>query len=203
MTNLPLSGRITVTAIYGQTSSYWANGHKGIDLISDDTRVYATCNGIVRVIAYDPSGWGWYISIGDSDIDGLRHIFCHLAAGSILVSRGQTVDRLTQLAVMGSTGNVTGRHLHYQMNMIDTPIDPTYYMGINNKKYTFESREYALNKIKFKDADKIPEYGRAAVDFCIAKGIIKGDENGNFRPLDDIKRVDVAVMIARALGGVK
>ena len=203
MTNLPLSGRITVTAIYGQTGPYWANGHKGIDLISDDTRVYATCNGVVRVIAYDPAGWGWSISIGDSDHEGLRHIYCHLAAGSIQVTRGQTVNRLTQLAVMGSTGYVSGRHLHYQINQVERPIDPCPYMGIQNKKYTFESGEYALNKITFADADKIPEYGRAAVDFCIAEGIIKGDENGNFRPLDNIKRVDVAVMIARALGGVK
>ena len=66
MTNLPVSGIFSVTATYGQAGRYWKNGHSGIDITCGKREIYATCDGVVRVVSYDSAGWGYYISIGDS-----------------------------------------------------------------------------------------------------------------------------------------
>ena len=57
MTLLPVTGAFSVTAVYGQKGSLWRDGHKGIDFAADDRRVYATCNGTVRLVAFDEGGW--------------------------------------------------------------------------------------------------------------------------------------------------
>ena len=101
MTNLPITGAFSVTAIYGQTGPYWTNGHKGIDLVASDRRIFSTCNGKVRLVSFDETGWGQYVSIeGD---EGYRHIFCHLVKGSVTVKAGDRVTPLTVLGTMGAT----------------------------------------------------------------------------------------------------
>ena len=65
MTNLPVTGKFSITATYGQDGALWKNKHRGIDFAAENRSVYATCDGTVRVIAYDEGGWGRYISIGD------------------------------------------------------------------------------------------------------------------------------------------
>ena len=62
MTNLPITGAFSITATYGQTGIYWKNGHKGVDFVADNRNIYAPCDGTVRVVAYDSSGWGQYVS---------------------------------------------------------------------------------------------------------------------------------------------
>ena len=110
MTNLPITGIFSITATFGQKGSYWTNGHKGVDITCTNRDVYATCDGVVRVIAYDSGGWGQYVTIGESN--GNIHIFCHLVNGSVKVKRGERVNRTTKIGIMGSTGNSTGVHLH-------------------------------------------------------------------------------------------
>lgn len=143
MTNLPVSGVFNVTATYGQKGKYWANGHKGIDIVGSNKNIYATCDGVVRVVAYDESGWGRYVSIGDAD--GNRHIFCHLEKDSVKVVKGQKVNRDTLIGIMGTSGNSTGVHLHYQINDVNNePINPCPHLGIPNKNGTYDSKNYEI-----------------------------------------------------------
>ncbi len=204
MTNLPITGAFRITAVYGQKGSHWANGHEGIDFVADDKRIFATCDGTVRTVAYDPGGWGHYISIGDAE--GRRHIFCHLEAGSVRVKIGQTVTRETVIGTMGATGNVTGVHLHYQLQQGTVVIDPCGYLGVPNKVGSYHSKDYALEKAnildRFKDVNRIPKWARdeRVAEKVVEAGIVKGDDDGKLRPADNIKRIESWAVISRALG---
>lgn len=199
MTNLPVTGNFSITAVYGQKGSYWKNGHKGIDFVADDHRIFATCDGTVRKVAYDAGGWGQYVSIGDAE--GRRHIFCHLVKGSVKVKVGQAVSRNTVIGTMGATGNVSGLHLHYQLQNGDTVIDPTPYLKIPNQKGSYHSSDYQIDKgvdnMKFKDDAEIPEWAKDAVKKVSDAGLMVGDEQGNFNPNQAVSRAELAVVIAR------
>jgi len=205
MTNLPVSGIFTVTATYGQTGRDWVNGHRGIDITCGKREVYATCDGVVRVVSYDSGGWGYYISVGDDS--GQRHIFCHLEKGSIRVKVGQSVDRSTVIARMGNTGNSTGVHLHYQINNADNvPVNPCPHLGIPNEKGIYDSADYKIKEtddMTFKDADKIGKWAREAVDRVSDKGLMLGDSDGYFNPKNPLTREEAAVIIERLLDLIK
>jgi len=149
-TNIPLNGKFEVTAAFGEINpKLWSKAphkHKGIDLISKESKdsIYATCNGIVTVVGWDPEGWGRYISIQPDDNPSHRHIFAHLADGSQRVKKGDRVTRKTVIGVMGATGNVIGKHLHYEIRDDGVSIDPSEYMGIPNKRGVYNSWDYVL-----------------------------------------------------------
>ena len=202
MTNLPVTGAFSITAVYGQQGKYWANGHKGIDFVASDKRVFSTCDGVVRTVAYDADGWGQYVSIGDDE--GRRHIFCHLVKGSVKVKKGDKVTRDTVIGTMGDTGNVTGVHLHYQLQIGDTVVDPGTYLGIPNKIGGYSSKDFQIEEVKrmpFKDYDKVPKWAKdeKIVEKAVELGIVKGDNNGNLCPNDTPTKIEVLAMIVRAL----
>ena len=184
---LPIKGKFNITATFGQTGKHWAKGHKGIDFVSSDKNVYSTCNGVVRVVAYDETGWGRYISIGEDD---RRHLYCHLE--SIKVVEGAKVKAGQLIGVMGSTGNSTGVHLHYQVNNASGVVqDTAKYLGIPNKTGEYNSDDFTL----FKDDEDIPSWAREAVYEAKEKGRMVGDADGNFRPNAPLTRAEAAVLI--------
>lgn len=196
MTKLPVTGPFSITATYGQTGSYWKKGHQGIDFTAPDHNIYATCNGTVRLIAFDEGGWGQYVSIGDDS--GRRHIFCHMVKGSVRVKVGQRVTPLTVIGTMGATGNVTGLHLHYQLQQGETVIDPAAYLGIPNRVGNYNSKNFEeVEQVTFTDEKEIPSWAKSAVQKCAEKGWMKGDENGAFRPNDPLTRAEMAVILSR------
>ncbi len=197
MTNLPVSGSFYVTATYGQQGSFWAEDHQGIDLVGENRNVYATCDGVVRVVAYDAEGWGQYVSVGEEN--GRRHIFCHLVQGSVKVKPGDRVTRTTVLGVMGASGNVTGTHLHYQLQQGEKVLDPTQWLGIPNQIGTYHSNDYQLKEkdTVFRDENLIPAWAKEAVQKVEEQGLMLGDSEGNFRPNDPITRAELAVVLSR------
>lgn len=198
MTNLPIEGEFNITATYGQKGSYWADGHKGIDFTAKNKTIYATCDGTVRVVAYDESGWGQYVSIGDTN--GNRYIFCHLVKGSVKVKEGQKVTRSTIIGTIGSSGNSTGVHLHFQMNdKNNVPMNPCKYLGVPNKKGSYNSKDFRIgeDKMKFKDDAKISAWAKESVKKVSDAGIMVGDAKGNFNPKAYLTREEAAVIIAR------
>lgn len=201
MTNLPISGQFTITATYGQKGKYWANGHKGLDIVSPNKAIYATCDGTVRVAAFDPNGWGNYVSVGDAE--GRIHLFCHLAPNSIKVEKGQKVSRSTIIGTMGTTGNSTGVHLHYQIN--DTngkDMNPCPYLGIPNKKGTYNSADYQIDKYKYLDDAKIASWAKDAVYELYDRKIMVGSNN-KFNPTNSITRQEIAVAVKNAIDNCK
>ena len=195
MTNLPITGAFRVTAIFGQQGKYWANGHKGIDLVAEDRRIYSTCNGVVQTIAFDADGWGQYIIVRDQE--GLKHHFCHLVRGSAKVEVGQAVTPLTVLGEMGATGNVSGLHLHYELRRGSTVLDPAAWLGIPNAVGNYRSSYFEVTTMAYKDEATIPAWAKDAVDKATEKGWMKGDPEGNFRPNDPVTRAEMAVILSR------
>jgi murein DD-endopeptidase MepM/ murein hydrolase activator NlpD len=97
-----------ITSGYGQR---WGRLHKGIDIASvRDRTIMASDNGTVITSKWDDS-YGYHVIV-DHD-NGYQTLYAHLS--SMSVSRGQVVTKGEKLGVMGSTGNSTGIHLHYEV----------------------------------------------------------------------------------------
>ena len=142
-TNIPLTGNFKVTCEYKRKGSWAAGWHTGIDLVGDDT-IYGTCDGTVTKIGWDNS-YGNYITVKAPD--GKYHWFCHLS--KVTCTEGQKISRTTKIGVMGSTGNSTGKHLHFEIrnssNKYGDNSDPAAYMGIPNKVGDYNSSNYQVD----------------------------------------------------------
>lgn len=98
--------------------------HKGTDFAAAvGTKVYAAMEGTVTISQYSSSA-GNYISINHGD--GLVTIYMHNSA--LYVSAGDTVTKGQNIAAAGSTGNSTGSHLHFQVMLNGTAVDPMNYL---------------------------------------------------------------------------
>lgn len=133
-TNLPVNGTFNVSAAFGQTGKMWETGHRGVDITSKNLDLYSICDGEVTVVGWDENGWGRYVSVKPTGFERIRIISCHLKKNSAKVKKGDTVSRLTKIGTMGSTGKSSGVHVHIEMRIDNTPVDPTPYMQIANKK---------------------------------------------------------------------
>lgn len=142
-TNIPLTGNFKVTCEYKRKGNWAAGWHTGIDLVGDE-KIYSSCDGEVVRTGYDKS-YGNYIVV-KNDTDGKYHWFCHLA--KISTGAGKKVCRTTIIGIMGSTGNSTGKHLHFEIrnasNKYADNSDPASYMGIPNKVGTYNSANYQI-----------------------------------------------------------
>ena len=143
-TNIPLTGKFQVTCEYKRKGTAWISGwHTGIDLVGSDT-IYATCDGVVTRTGFDKS-YGNFIVVKDNQT-GKYHWYCHLSR--IDVKLNQTVSRVSKIGVMGATGNVTGKHLHYEIrnasNQYADNADPAQYMGIPNKVGSYDTENYKI-----------------------------------------------------------
>ena len=96
------------------------NGHPGIDFAAEEgAEVYAVAGGIVTAADYDVEK-GNYVVL---DHGGLETEYQHMK--SLLVSAGQSVVQGQVLGYVGSTGNSTGPHLHFEARQDGAPADLT------------------------------------------------------------------------------
>ena len=176
LTNLPVNGDFSITAAFGEVNtSLWKDGHKGVDIVAANKNIYSPCDGTVRVVANDPTGWGYYVSIGDED--GNRHLLCHLAKGSIAVKKGQKVTRRTVIGTMGSTGNSTGVHLHYQVNTAaGVAQDPSRFTHVPNRRGSYKASDYAVDESGALIKATAAHWAQEHYDALVARGVIAGDE---------------------------
>lgn len=142
-TNIPLTGNFRVTCEYKRKGNWAAGYHTGIDLVGDDT-IYGTCDGTVEKIGVDKS-YGNYIVVKAPD--GKFHWFCHLSKVTCTV--GKKISRTTKIGVMGSTGNSTGKHLHFEIRNLSNKYgdnsNPAEYMGIPNSVGSYNSSNYQIS----------------------------------------------------------
>ena len=97
------------------------NGHPGIDFAAEEgAEVYAVADGIVTTADYDAEK-GNYVVLDHGG--GLETEYQHMK--SLLVSAGQSVVQGQVLGYVGSTGNSTGPHLHFEARQDSAPADLT------------------------------------------------------------------------------
>lgn len=117
-----------VTARFGQAGSRWSSGsHTGIDLgvTGDDRTIVAAAAGTVATVAAHPA-YGNQVVIDHGG--GLSTRYGHLAMPAGVVPH-QRINAGQQLGVEGATGNVTGRHLHFEVMKDGSAIDPAPFMA--------------------------------------------------------------------------
>ncbi len=102
----------------------WGRMHKGVDwAVPVGTTVRASSGGTV-VSAGWSSGYGYCITI--SHPDGKQTRYAHLS--KILVSVGEKVEQNEKIALSGNTGNSTGAHLHFEILVNGTQVNPLLYL---------------------------------------------------------------------------
>lgn len=112
------SGFIKPVNSYVTTGMYYKSGryHGAVDFGApgvDGLPVFAVADGVVYLARAMTSSYGNYIIIAHPN--GLYTLYAHGQAGSIAVSEGQTVRQGQQIMRVGSTGNSTGPHLHFEV----------------------------------------------------------------------------------------
>ncbi len=94
--------------------------HEGQDLAGDyGTPVYATADGVVSYADWD-SGYGRLVKIDHAF--GIETRYAHLS--QIRVASGQKVSRGDRIGDMGNSGRSTGTHLHYEVRIGGTAVNP-------------------------------------------------------------------------------
>lgn len=98
--------------------------HDGIDFGgANGTPIYASAAGTVVTASYN-SARGNYVVINHGN--GLQTWYQHCSA--VYVSVGQKVSKGQNIAAIGSTGIVTGPHLHYEVHVNGSPVNPMNYL---------------------------------------------------------------------------
>ena len=105
--------------------------HKGYDIANRPyTTVMAAADGVVSSV----KRWGGYGNTIEIDHGyGFSTRYAHLAR--VYVQRGQKVKRGQKIAAMGSTGFVTGTHLHYEVRVLGRAVNPMNYFDTFSYTY--------------------------------------------------------------------
>lgn len=99
--------------------------HSGIDLAAPvGTPVHSASAGIAHA-GNDPAGAGVYVVVTVDE--QVRVFYCHLSA--IGVANGQTVSTGQVIGFLGATGRATGPHLHFEVQVDGTSVDPAAWLA--------------------------------------------------------------------------
>lgn len=124
----PVAGPIS--SYYGYRTSPGGIGstfHDGVDIAGDyGTPISATAAGTVTQAGW-VGGYGYLVEVKHAD--GIVTRYGHNSA--VLVYEGQHVDQGSMIALMGSTGNSTGPHCHYEVRIHGEAVDPMYFLPQN------------------------------------------------------------------------
>lgn len=119
---VPVTGRIT--SRFGAVESIRDHTHKGIDIAATrGTPILSTASGTVTFAGWS-SGYGYLVKINHGN--GVETYYGHCS--KLYVSAGDTVEAGEQIAAVGSTGNSTGNHLHFEIRLDGKQVNPQTYV---------------------------------------------------------------------------
>ena len=110
------------------------NRHTGIDvnINVNGKNVVAVKSGTVAISTALRNKDGSYRSYGEYVVinhhDGTMTLYAHMLSGSRKVTEGQEVSQGQVLGTVGSTGNSTGTHLHFEVLIKGSPVNPIPYL---------------------------------------------------------------------------
>ena len=150
----PFKGANRITSPYGWRTYKNAAGqtvrehHNGIDVVptryagEDDAGTAwdfreVTGGKVVAVSAGWNAGRGTLIKVQTAQ--GVIEFYQHCAA--VYVTVGQQVPQGTVLGCAGATGNVTGAHLHFEVQVNGNPVEPSAWMGLPNAGGTYPGND--------------------------------------------------------------
>ena len=126
LANLPVNG--TITSRYGvrnPTVSTVSKFHTGLDIgTTEGTDIISATDG--KVILHSTTGdYGKHLKIEKDDV-----IIIYAHCSKLLVNEGEEVRQGQKIAEVGSTGNSTGPHLHFEIRKSGRYIDPQLILNI-------------------------------------------------------------------------
>ncbi len=119
------SWRNSVTSEYGYRTSPEPGFHYGIDIGKPTgTEICAAKDGTVTSAVKGTTGYGYYIILDHGE--GVETMYAHCS--ELLVEVGDEVTKGDVIAKVGSTGNSTGPHCHFEVIINGEKVDPTPYL---------------------------------------------------------------------------
>lgn len=120
----PCPGMTYQSSYFGEIREFEVGGHKGNDYAAPvGTPTYAAAAGTVVIAGWSNSAGNWVVI---NHGNGLVTKYMHHS--SLCVSTGQYVEKGQQIGYVGSTGQSTGPHLHFQVELNGVPVSPDSYM---------------------------------------------------------------------------
>ena len=210
--------KVHITSYYGNRE-YWYQGklvkdfHNGIDLVPspcNNNEILAYEDGTVTSLQRtgEQYGTGCYVRLKHSN--GLYTLYYHLKSGSVCVNVGDKVKKGQKLGIIGTTGQSTGIHLHFQIDKgsASTSINPYDYLFngkpfINNEsedlsKYSDEELAKMVWLGKFGNGEERKQRLGArysAVQYLVNQGVGKNDT-----PKEDTK-IDILNLVKKTIRG--
>jgi murein DD-endopeptidase MepM/ murein hydrolase activator NlpD len=122
--SLPVKGG-TVTARFGESGPRWTNKHTGIDYAAPRmTGVLAAADGKIKKSGWYNDRYGNVVIIDHGG--GIESWYAHLEA--VIATGSADHPRGSLIAFVGDSGNATGPHLHFEIRVNGTPVDPEPYL---------------------------------------------------------------------------
>ncbi len=102
--------------------------HKGLDIAAPyGTEIYAAEAGTVVAAGWNSGGYGNYVIIEHAD--NYRTLYGHCSV--VIAYEGQQVEKGQLIAQVGSTGNSTGNHCHFEVRLNNICVNPGNYLRVN------------------------------------------------------------------------
>lgn len=115
----PVTGHIS--SRYGVNESVRNHTHKGLDIAaSNGTSIFAVADGTVDYAQFNSGGYGYLVIISHGN--GVQTYYAHCS--KLFVSEGDTVSAGDVIAAVGSTGHSTGNHLHFEVRINGSQVNP-------------------------------------------------------------------------------
>lgn len=127
------------TALYGSGEFGWPvdggyisdtfisdRNHKGMDIAAPGgTDIYAAADGVVVSAGWNSGGYGFFVMI--DHLNGYQTVYGHCSA--LYAVEGQTVTRGQLIAAVGTTGDSTGNHCHFEVRNLGVCYDPALFIN--------------------------------------------------------------------------
>ena len=124
----PVVGLHTVTSPFGWRSLGY---HRGIDISganASGSLVVAGASGVVIESGWSTGGYGNYVMIDHGN--GVETLYAHMLDNSLMVSVGDHVTKGQAVGRVGNTGYSFGAHLHFEVRINGTRVNPAWYIGL-------------------------------------------------------------------------
>ena len=119
---LPVTG--TISSRYGVSSKIRVSTHTGLDIATTTgTPIKVVADGTITFAAYSGS-YGYLVKVDHGN--GVETWYGHTS--KMLVKEGQAVKAGNTIALVGSTGNSTGPHLHFEVRINGEHVNPQKYL---------------------------------------------------------------------------
>ncbi len=124
-----------ISSLYGPR---WGVNHNGIDFCDSGcygTPIFAAADGVVSYAGWY-GGYGYTVIIDhgtDSNGNNVTTLYAH--SSGLYVSQGEAVGAGQAIAAIGSTGDSTGPHLHFEVRLNGAAVDPIGYGYVSASDY--------------------------------------------------------------------